>query len=557
MPDRRPAPAPEGPRHAAATPAGQAATAAVVALGRAARSFSLYDANNEAIRQLLEAYREKTREALDRHGELVLEVGPFDIAQRGEPIYRDTDREKSLAFKLFRDGVRRLTVTPQAGWEELLQLLEIVALRYSAVRQQEEDAVTLLRKSGLQHVKVVAVEGFVPSEERPEPEDPEAGRRAAGVKAPEGWDTPLPRLPSPATPAWQDVPEEALLALRADAGDEGLTATALGLGRDLLAEAVRGGWPRPNRDLVAFFAELRDSFLADGDLGALRRLMDLIVEAGAGEVREELLSGLGDARTLDLILDGVPDKAAELPPDLLAFVPLLGLAAALERLAVEEDVRRKGILLKLVLARLPREAEAVLARLPSLEPGLARALAGGLVARAPERALEVARLLLGQRDETLRLEGLEALAKAPGEVPIAPVVALLSDPAEGIRLKAAEVVARRGDESAVGPIVRILEQEERGNREVETLGRVLAELGPIPAARLFGGWLNPKGRFLVGLNAQQRRLQWAAVAGLAALPGEEAERQVQALAQEAGDELRKHCLASLARRRRGAGPSHG
>jgi predicted secreted protein len=557
MPARPPAPAPEGPRPAAGTPAGQAAAAAVVALGRAARSFSLYDARNEAIRQLLEAYRQRSREALDRFGDLVLEVGPFDIALRGEGIYRDQDREKSLAFKLFRDGVRRLTITAQADWGELLQLLEIVALRYSAVRQQEEDAVTLLRKSGLAHVKVVAVEGFVPSEERPEPEDPEAGRRAVGVKAPEGWDTPLPRLPSPATPGWQEVSEEALQALRADASDEGLTATALGLGRDLLAEAVRGGWPRPNRDLVAFFGELRDSFLADGELGALRQLVDLIVEAGAGEVREELLSGLGDARTLDLILEGIPEKAAELPPDLLAFVPLLGLSAALERLAVEEDVRRKGILLKLVLARLPREAEAVLARLPTLEPGLARSLASGLVARAPERALEVARLLLGQRDDALRLEGLDALSKAPGEVPLGPVVALLSDPAEGIRLKAAEVVARRGDESAVGPIVRILEQEERGTREVEGLGRVLAELAPIPAARLFGGWLNPKGRFLVGLNAQQRRLQWAAVSGLAAMPGEDAERQVQALAQEAGDELRKHCLAALARRRRGAGTSHG
>lgn len=549
--------APEGPKHLAATPAGQAAAAAVVALARAARSFSLYDARNEAIRQLLEAYRQKTREALERHGDLVLEVGPYEIAQRGESVYKDVDREKSLAFKLFRDGVRRLSVTAQASWEEQLQLLEIVALRYSAVRQTEEDAVTLLRKCGLKGVKIVAVEGFVPSEERPEPEDPEAGRRSLGVKAPEGWDTPLPRLPKPATPAWQEVPEELLQPLRADASDEGLTLSALGLSRDLLAEAVRGAWPRPNRDLVAFFAELRDSFLADAELGALRRLVDLIVEAGAGEVREELLSGLGDARTLDLILEGIPDKAADLPPDLLAFVPLLGLSAALERLALEEDARRRGILLKLVIARLPREADAVMARLPTLEPGLARALASGLVARAPERALDVARLLLGQKDDALRQEGLEALARAPGEIPLGPVVALLSDPAEAIRQKAAEVVARRGDESAVGPIVRILEQEERPPREVEGLGRVLAELAPIQAARLFGAWANPKARFLVGPNAQQKRLQWAAVAGLAALPGEDAERQVQALAQEAGDELRKHCLAMLARRRRGPGPAHG
>jgi len=555
MSARPPDPAPQEPRPAAGTPAAQAAAAAVVALARAARSFSLYDARNEAIRQLLEAYRQKTREALDRFGELALDVAPFDVAVRGEVVYHDGDREKSLAFKLFRDGVRRLTIAREADWGELLQLLEVVSLRYTAVRQQEEDAVTLLRKCDLKGIRLVAVEGFVPSEERPEPEDPEPERQGQGLKPPEGWDTPLPRLPAPATPAWKEVPEEALAALRADASDEGLTRTSLGLGRDLLAEAVRGGWPRPNRELVAFFAELRDSFLSDGDLGALRQLVDLIVEAGAGEVREELLAGLGDARTLGLVLDGLPERAADPTPDLLAFVPLLGLSAALDRLASEEDPRLKGILLKLVLARLPREAEAVLARLPTLEPGLARALAHGLVARAPEQALEVARFLLGQRGDALRIEGLESLARAPGEVPVAPVVALLADPAESVRLKAAEVLARRGDESAVGPIVRILEQEERGSREVEALGRVLAELAPIPASRMLSGWLRPRGRFLVGPSAQQRRLQWAAVAGLAALPGEDGERQVQGLAQEADEELRKHCLASLARRRRGAG--HG
>ncbi|MBI5070252.1 MAG: HEAT repeat domain-containing protein [Deltaproteobacteria bacterium] len=538
---------------AAQSPEGAAVSAAVQALARAARSFVLYDASNEVIRQLLQTWREKALAAVAQLGETPLEFRPFDVTFRGEVVYHDPDREKSLAFKLFRDGVRRITLLPGVEWSELLQLLQIVALRYTAVRQQEDDAVTLLRKADLPGLKLVAVEGFAPAEERPEPESGEKKRE--GVKPPEGWDTPLPRLPGPGPLAWQPVSPEALEALRESESEEALVRTALGLGRDLLSEAVRGHWPRPNRDLLQYFCELRDALLAEGKLGPLRQLVDLIAEAGAGDIREELLAGLGDARTLDLILEALPEGATDLPPELLAFVPLLGLEAALDKLAVEQLDRRRALLLKLVLARLPRAADAVLRRLPQLEPQLARALATGLAARAPEKALEVGRLLLQQRSEPLRLEGLEALARAPGEIPLPPLLSLLSDPSEGMRTKVIEVLGRRGDETVMPALLDVLQTQERAPREVEALGRALADLAPIQAGRHFAGWLRPKGRFLIGPSAQQKRLQWAAVAGMACLPGDEPERQLQALAQDAEDELRKHCLAALARRRKGA--AHG
>ncbi len=539
----------------AVSAAGAAAGAAVQALARAARSFVLYDPGNTVIQQLLEAWRTRALEALANHGELALEVRPFDVALRGEVVYQDPDREKSLAFKLFRDGVRRLTLGPATTWEELLRLLEAVALRYTAVRQQEDDVVTLLRRADLKGIQIVAVEGFVPAEERPEPGADDEAAKPRGAKPAEGWDTPLPRLPAPGPIAFRPLPTGALEGLRASESDEALATAAMGLASDLLAEAVRGGWPRPNADLVAFFAELRDYLLAEGRLAPLRQLVEIIGRSGAGEVREEILSGLGNARTLDLVLAAVPEGAVDLPEDLIGLVPLLGFAAALDRLEKEADERRRALLLKLVLARLPREADTLLHRLPSLEPGLARALARGLVSSAPQKAVEVARFLLGQKDQGLRIAGLESLAEAPGEIPIPPVMALLDDPSEAIRVKAVEVLGRRGDEGTRQALLRSLETGDRSPREVEALGRALAEISPVQAGRLLLGWLHPKGRFLVGTSTQQKRLQWAAVAGLALVPGEEAERQLQALAQEADEELRRHCLASLARRRKGRG--HG
>jgi hypothetical protein len=534
------------------SPHGQAAAAALVSLSRAARSFVLYAPGNAMVRQLLEEYQAKTYAVLNGHGPLEVAVRPFEMVVSGEVVYRDTDREKSLAFKLFRDGVRRLTLLPQVTWEELLQFLEILAVRCTVLRQQEEDTVTLLRKAEFQGITVVAVEGFIPAEEEPEVELDRGLKRARGAEPPAGWDTPLPKLPPPGPIAYRRLPEEALVALRGLEGDDP-ASIALSLARDLLAEGARAGWPSPNPDLIAFFAELRDGLLADGQLASLRRLVDLLAEAGKGDLRDQMLRGLGDARTLDLVLASLPEDALELPPDLIPFLPLLGIEAALDRLAGEASDIRRRLLTQIVLSRLPAEADVVLARLPTLEPQLAGELGRGLVARAPERATEVGRQFLAQHDEALRLEGLSVLEAAPSNAQLRPLCNLLRDPSEAVRILAAQNLGRRRDESVFSSLRAALEEDRNmAPREAEVLGRALAHAAPSAAKELFAAWLSPRARFLRGLTAEERTQQWAAVAGTGELPGADAEATLLGLAERSKGDLRRHCLTVLARRRKGS-----
>ncbi len=565
----RPGPTPQPPAPASGAPAvagergagspqAQAAAGVLLALSRAARSFVLYDPSNAVVRQLLGEYRDRARAALDRHGTLAFEVRPFEMAVAGEVVYRELDREKSLAFRLFRDGVRRLMLLPEASWEELLQLLQILAVRYTGVRQQEEDTVTLLRKAEFRGIRLEAVEGFTPAEENPEPELDEKAQRAQRAQPPAGWDTPLQKLPPPGPLAWRAVPDAELAPLRAQTAEDetALADLALSVARDLLAEATRSGWPVPNPDLIAFFSELRDGLLAEGNLLSVRRLLELIREQGGGELRDTMLRGLGDARTLDLVLATVPEDASQLPAELVPFLPLLGIDAALDRLLPDAGTSeaRRRLLVRIVLARLPREADAVLARLPAFEPRLVRELARAVVARAPERASEVARQLLGQPDPSLRLEGLAALAGATGAVPLRPLCDLLGDPDLPVRVRAAELLGQHGDASVLEVLrAAISTGRELPPEEAESLGRAMAHVAPIVAGRFFGTWLEPKNRFLRGLSAEQRTQQWAAVAGTGELPGAEAETSLHGLAERSEGDLRRHCLATLARRRKGAG----
>ncbi len=552
--DQPPRPLPQPPSAAgerpAATTAAQAAGAVIVALVRAARSVLLYDPGNAIVRQFLAEYQAKTRSALDQHGELSFEVRPFEMLVAGEVVYRDEDREKSLSFRLFRDGVRRLALLPHVTWGELHQLLLILAVRFTGVRQQEDDTVTLLRKAGFGGIAIQAVEGYTPAEESPEADLAEKAGRARRFQPPAGWDTPLQKLPQPRPLSFRAVGDEALAPLRAEDDDAAVPELALSLARDLLQEATRAGWPKPNRDLIAFFAELRDGLLADGRLSSLQRLVELLGEAGGGELRDEMLRGLGDGRTLDLVLAAVPEDSARLPADLVPFLPLLGIEATLDRLAGDLAEGRRRLLTQIVLARLPREADAVLARLPTLEARLARDLGRGVLARAPERSNDVARQFLGLQDESLRLEGLAALEAAPGDVPLRPLCDLLHDRSEAVRVRAAEVLGQRGDESVLAALRSVLEEGQAvAPREAEALGRALAGIAPIAAARLFAGWFEPKARFLRNLSPQQRSQQWAAVAGMGALPGTDPAPILTALAERSDGELRRHCLATLARRR--------
>jgi hypothetical protein len=540
---------PAAPRSAGgpASPAGQAAGAALVALARAARSFVLYDAGNATIRQFLADYAETTRAALDRYGPLSAVVRPFEMVMAGEVVYQDRDRERSLAFKLFRDGVRRLAIQPGVPWEELLRLLEILAVRYTCVRQQEDDIVTMLRKAEFSSISFEAVLGFAPAEESPEPDVEGTLQQRRLVQPPAGWDTPLNKLPKPGPLDYQPVPDDDLAPLRAEEEDVG--ELALSVARDLLAEAVRAAWPSPNADLVAFMAELRDALLVDGRLESLKRLVDLVGEVGGAEVRDGTLRGLGDARTLELVLAQVPPAATELPDELVPFLPLLAIEPTLDRLAAEASAPRQRLLVGIVVARLPREAQAVLARLPRLPERLARDLARALAARMPERSVEVARFLLAQKDEALRLEGLAVLERAPGEVPLRPLVELLRDRSGAVRIRAAEVIGRRGHASDAEALRAALEMREVPPEEAEALGRAMAALAPAAAMRLFARWLEPPSRFLRRPSPHERALQWAAVAGTGALPGDEAEAVLSALADGSDGELRRRCLAALARRR--------
>jgi hypothetical protein len=529
---------------AASSPRAQAAAGLVGALGKAARAFTLYDAGNALVRQFIGDYRARAEEATAA-GQVVLEVRPFELCLGTEVVYREEDRERSLAFKLFKDGIRKLTFARGVTADELLRLLQILAVRFVGVRQAEDDIVTLLRKAEFRFITFVAVEGYAPEDDAEE-----VGLRHRGGEPPPGFDTPFPKLPAPGPIAYAPIPEPALQALRAEEAPEALGVSGIRLAAELIAWAARGALPAG--EVAQFCGELRDFLMADRQLGLLASLADLAQRLPAGPLRDELLRGLADARLLEAVLASLPEQGGPLPPEAGRLVPFVPATAVMERLAAEQAPGRRAALLAVVEARLPADAEAVAARLPALPVDLVRGLLQLLARKVPERADQVSLALLGHADPTLQLEALRAVAASAQSIPPAPLLKLLSAPEEAVRIAAAGALEHHGDTGAARLVAEALTGRRSYSRaEAAALGRTLGALHAGAALRLFDGWLEHKKKLLGALRVSEHEelLRWAAVAGLGVIPGPEAEQRLEAVARWAEDELRRHVHGTVARRR--------
>ncbi len=537
--------------------AARAVNLCLLALSRTARAFTLYDARNQAVGEFLTDLDSKIKRALAvAGGPLDLEIRGYELAWKGDVVYVERERERSLAFRLYRDGVRRLGFLPGLAWEEVLGVVEILSLRYTGVRQQEDDLVTLLSKASFKSISFTAVEGLAEEgqDEESRPETP-----AQPLEPPADWDLPLPGLGAPVAVGLRRLAPETLAALAAEAADQSAPSECVDLVLDLLDCLTDERDPLEADDVEPLAFEVRDFLIQEGEFGALRRLVPALERCGAGDLRPQasILARFGGPAPLSRIAQRLRGSGT-LPEDLLRYleaVPGDHLADALALLEAERDATLRAVYTELV-ATLGHERPRLLTeRLASAEGPLARDLFAALSVAAPQQAVEVALQLKDQPDPELQLAVVKVLAGAVDQAPAArAVLALLGASDERVRTAAAAALSASRDPRVFDALARhVQERAHHGleTDEAEALGAVLAGLDPQAAYRLFSDWMHPR-TFLqrVVESPSQRLLHWTAVSGLGRLPGEEPEKLLRWFLGRSSGDLHQLCLAALVQRRR-------
>ena len=535
-------------------------------LHKTCRSFVLYDARNEAIVKFLAELRDRVDSSLVRLGDLNFEVRPWEMVLDGEVVYIERDRERSLAFRLYRDGIRRLVFKAGLGWDETLRLLEVLSLRTIGAGATEDDTVTLIAKAALTHVEIEAIEGFVPHEENPE-DTPTAGGGSVAdshVEAPLDFDLPLPAYETPAMVQHRPVPDRLLAGLRDEEGPGTLPELAVRLLEELAEVIADPTDPMELADVLPFAREVRDYLLIAEDLvhlGALAKALLRLPGEKPGESALHAVFREPDVfgRTVMTMLRRGGEPTLE--RTVLAAFP----GQVLEHVLVALNEDPEGAQLELLRDLLRRYAAAnprlLLDRVSRGDALAVRELVPVIQEFVRDQSYPTALMLLSHPELDAQRAGLALLHGHPLSPVVGPkLIPLLSSPSSELRHDATALLGRLRDHETWNTLVGLA--QGRGARpfdqaEAEAIGTVLYRMSPDAAPPMFQEWLKPQGLFQRLTRSSAPTLaQAVAIWGLAAWPGEPGELALRAVMPKVDDEL-KRLIASALARRRNREPRHG
>ena len=131
-------------------------------MSNAASVFQSYPPDNHVYLNFAGQLGEKFSAHLQQYGNIVLLVGHHELLYDGQEVYSEANAHRSLALKLYRDGVRRIQFLEGLEKDEIVGFVKVLA-QNPKPEDQEEDIVTVLWEKDFPHVKY-AVLDVIPDE---------------------------------------------------------------------------------------------------------------------------------------------------------------------------------------------------------------------------------------------------------------------------------------------------------------------------------------------------------------------------------------------------------
>lgn len=352
--------------------------ALLVTLTKALRAVQLYDERNPVYQRFVSGLAAAFRASWEKGDRLRLAVEEDRLVHEGAEVYRSESRNDSLAFLLYKDGIREITFLKGIEDSELEALLRVLQ-KARVAGPQGDDLVTILWDADLQLVRYAYVDLLAEGLELPG-RQPDLGMDLSPVlegelrAAPEGEEE---------EESGERSSEGAPLQSSFSRDDLNPTLYALDPSeQEELARELEREMSRPLREdvLAALFDRLEEPEHAARQseiLGILATLLPNFLGQGllrrAGEVLEELRAVRGQ----EGVFDGVRQAEADRILDELSTPEALGeLIRALQEKAITPSALELGSFLRHLragaLGPLLRAAEVMEDR--TLQPVLADAV---------------------------------------------------------------------------------------------------------------------------------------------------------------------------------------
>jgi hypothetical protein len=520
---------------AAATPASAAAPqrrrveAMVAQLAAAARTLSLYDVRNDTVRRAIEGLVAGLGAVLAKERRLRLVIRPFEIAWQGHRVYLDTDLERSLAFRLYRDGVRALVVRAGVDASELARFLAILTPRQAGLRRHEDDLVTLLWDAGLRFVEVVAVDSLRPGVGTAEAEP--GGLVEPRPYLPEDADLPWSGPTAGAPPEWLEVDPARLARLvrEEEPVEQGLRLLVA------LTSALEDPKERMRfAEVKGLAEELRDTLLSAERLPQMLSFVHQLRRLARGAVSwdpdrhsqaVEVIRSCGDDRAVRRLIHSVPEGETEVRPEMVGLLDLVcpdPITAVTVALVGEDRAAARAVARQLVEHYGKRYGVAIRQQFGEARGRAAADLLRTLTHLEGEATPEFLARQCAHPDAEVREEAFWHLERGAFTSTLGPgFVAALRQTRGPHRRRVLALIEGSRDRRFVPPLLELLGSGLDLEEAVE-VARVVGLLEGRDGLARWERWLTPRGRFFRRRLPGGETEQVAAAAAVAQAPGQEA-----------------------------------
>ncbi len=530
----------------------------VRALTKASRACLLYDFDNQAVAEFLHEFDLRMERVLV-NGPLHLEVRPWELVRDGEVVYHDDDREKSLSFRLYYDGVRALTFQPEVTWDELTKLVGILSIRYLGIRQQEDDVVTLLWKANFRNIDFQSVEQYVPVDDEADADTGSLSpheRRVQLYNSEYEFELPWPDLAADIDVEYRAIPEEQLQMLASEDDSSALPGLCQRLVALLAGRLDDSSGVLPVELCIPLIEDVRDFLLSENQhhclLETVRAVHGAAQRLPDSSGRSGLLAVFTDRDAFASMVDTAIEKkqAPEALVEIISVAPLDQLEVLLQVLASRWSAGGRDVGRHILSKALRGRVRAIGDLVQSTAGSIAADLLELVAELDQEYAAPLALAMLRRNDRPSRLKALEVLEHLPyrSEVGRALTETGLGSADPEVRARSSGVLAANGEKRAVPAIAKAFQvgaDAGVGGALLAPLAISLARLDPVVAVERFRNWLKVGVRRPRGRDAVDPILQ-AVVEGLSAVPGADAARLLRSIRSRADNGLKQHCDRSIA-----------
>jgi len=124
------------------------------------KAYRLYPAENPSLAEFQGQLLRKFQSFLKKYHSFVFQIGEYEFSFRERILYENKDLKTSLAFRLYKDGLRELRFMEGLEAWEVQGLIDILK-RIEHINQLEDDGVTMMWEADFAHISFLATDPFL------------------------------------------------------------------------------------------------------------------------------------------------------------------------------------------------------------------------------------------------------------------------------------------------------------------------------------------------------------------------------------------------------------